>query len=551
MDLLPKVERYYKFGKVKFAKDYYIKFYLFFFSKVTDMLHECVSDFIGELSIEQAEDIKHETCQFHDGKTFAANCTTCDQLVCLKCIVSTHKGHTFQDLSELLEANVDIINQIKKETLEKQWLVYLQKERENAQTGVDKIREHNEQTKTKIQNTYLACMEKIKRLKDMLLAALELDVSKAEERLALVQGKNNAVLTDLETIKNVLSMGSACEVIQLSLRLQSKYLQNSPTCLNENIISARKSKFLHRLKDFNVLGDNLVVPQLDVYGVYQTNLGLLSTIKNLFEDETWVAGIQSPVTYRFHVPTRKHSRAIKYKVKKAFVYSVAFTSGNTSVLMTFVNVHEIRAFNIQRMDEEGVLFTDTRRLFPLGIDVSLNGDVFACASAQYSNKMTQDTERGVLRISKTGKVLNFFVSDSESFLFSYPSCLTENVDGTVCVIDRKSNFSGRMVAINNLGKKLFTYERPSYLSPRDEMDLKYITHDSVGNIFMSDSCNNRVHMISKSGEFLVFVIGPDEIISINLPLALHADLYGNLWIGCLSESSDKTCQVMKVRMTYK
>lgn len=125
---------------------------------------------------------------------------------------------------------------------------------------MDKIREHNEQTKTKIQNTHLACMEKIKRDKDMLLAALELDVSKAEERLALVQGKNNAVQKDLETIKNVLSMGSACEVIQLSLRLQSKYLQNSPTCLNENIISARKSKFLHRLKDFNVLGDNLVYP---------------------------------------------------------------------------------------------------------------------------------------------------------------------------------------------------------------------------------------------------------------------------------------------------
>lgn len=515
------------------------------------MLHECVSDFIGELSIEQVEDIKQETCQFHEGKTFTANCTTCDQLVCLKCIVSTHKGHTFQDLSELLEANVDIINQIRKETLEKQWLVYLQKERENAQTGVDKIREHNEQTKSKIQNKHLACMEKIKRDKDMLLAALDLDVSRAVERLTLVQGKNNAVNKDLKMIENILNMGSAVEVIQLSLRLQSKYLQNSPTCLNENIISARKSKFLPRLEDFNVLGDNLVVPELDVYGVYQTNLGLLSTIKNLLEDETWVAGVQSPVTYRFHVPTRKHSRAIKYKMKKAFVYSVAFTSGQPIALMTFVNVHEIRAFDLQHMDEEGVLFTDTRRLFPLGIDVSLNGDVFACASAQYSNKMTVDTERGVLRISNTGKVLNFFVLDSESFLFSYPSCLTMNVDGTVCVIDRKSNLSGRMVAINNLGKKLFTYERPSFSSPHDEMDLKYITHDSVGYIFISDSCGNRVHMISKSGEFIAFVIGPDEIITINYPLALHADLYGNLWIGCLSESPDKTCQVMKVRMTYK
>lgn len=33
MDLLFKVERYYKFGKVKFVKDYYIKFYIVFFFK--------------------------------------------------------------------------------------------------------------------------------------------------------------------------------------------------------------------------------------------------------------------------------------------------------------------------------------------------------------------------------------------------------------------------------------------------------------------------------------------------------------------------------------
>lgn len=52
MDLLFKVERYYKFGKVKFVKDYYIKFYLFFFLKVIDMLYECVLDFIGEFLIE-------------------------------------------------------------------------------------------------------------------------------------------------------------------------------------------------------------------------------------------------------------------------------------------------------------------------------------------------------------------------------------------------------------------------------------------------------------------------------------------------------------------
>lgn len=52
MDLLFKVERYYKFGKVIFVKDYYIKFYIVFFLKVIDMLYECVLDFIGEFLIE-------------------------------------------------------------------------------------------------------------------------------------------------------------------------------------------------------------------------------------------------------------------------------------------------------------------------------------------------------------------------------------------------------------------------------------------------------------------------------------------------------------------
>lgn len=66
-------------------------------------------------------------------------------------------------------------------------------------------------------------MEKIKWDKDMFLVVLELDVSKVEERFVLVQGKNNVVLIDLEIIKNVLSMGFVCEVIQLLFRFQSKY----------------------------------------------------------------------------------------------------------------------------------------------------------------------------------------------------------------------------------------------------------------------------------------------------------------------------------------
>ena len=131
--------------------------------------------------------------------------------------------------------------------------------------------------------------------------------------------------------------------------------------------------------------------------------------------------------------------------------------------MSFVNVHEIRAIDLQRVnDDDGVVFTDLRDMFPLGLEVSQNGDVYACACERYSKQMSEATKRGVFRISKFGQVLNFFqfVEDTGKCLFSYPSCVTENTDGVICVIDRKSNSSGRVVALNHLGKKVFTYERP-------------------------------------------------------------------------------------------
>lgn len=519
--------------------------------------HEDVSDFIGELRIETTDKPESNICQFHNDQTFTAKCKQCEQLVCIKCIVTTHKGHIFDDLVELLEPSSVIIKQIQKETLEKKWLAYLHKENTGAQAEVNRVQEHNERTRREIQNVHLSLVEKIDSDRDTLLSALEKDLAKAKDRQTKIQNKMAAVAKDLEVIAQTLAEGSTVDIIRLSLKLQSKYLENVPTYLNENIASARKTRFLSRVDDVNVLGEKHVVPELEVYGVYQTSMAVLSTVRNLLEDETWIAGVHSPQGIRLHVPRQKHSSAMKYKFRKTFVYSIVFTKSttNTLALMSFANVHEIRAIDLQRVnDEDGVVFTDLRDMFPLGLEVSQNGDVYACASERYSKQMSESIKRGVFRISKFGQVLNFFqfVEDTRKCLFSYPSCLTENTDGVICVIDRKSNSSGRVVALNHLGKKVFTYERPPNSTPTEHVDLKYITHDTVGNIFISDFSNNRVHMISRSGHFVAIVMGPEEAITITSPAALHADEFGNLWIGCASDQNlIHTCQVMKIKMNLK
>jgi hypothetical protein len=516
------------------------------------MSDENVSDFIGDIQIVKSEHDTKNTCEIHSGQTFTANCVTCGQLVCLKCIVTVHNGHTLQDLSELHEKSCKIIQQIKTEKIEKLMLPYLVKEHENAAQRTCKIKEMKEFSKREIEDKYLTCVEKIDRDRDKLLDVLESDTRKAEEQQDIALERVSALRKDLENIVNTLQEGSAVDVIQLCRKLQSKYEENFLGPFKENVISARKSKVLsHPDEGINVLGTCHVVPELEVYGVFQTSLGLLSTLRNLLEDETWIGGVQSPLLFRLHVPLHKHRGAMRYEIRKGFVYSIAFTKKNTVALMSFVSSHEIRAYDVRRIDDEGVVFINTKKLFPLGIEVSQNGDVYACASERYSNDVFEKMERGVLRISKTGQLLNFFQFDlAGKHLFHYPSCLTENIDGTVCVIDRHSNTSGRVVALNNFGQIVYTYERPPSSSSSEEFDLKYITHDRFGNVIISDSHNNRVHMISKFGSFISIILGPEEEISIRFPTALHADIYNNLWIGCHSPHSNKSCQVMKIKMKY-
>ncbi|XP_062592605.1 E3 ubiquitin-protein ligase TRIM45-like [Saccostrea cucullata] len=516
------------------------------------MSHEETSDFVGDIQLLTAEDEEREKCQFHTGQSFTASCSQCDQLVCLKCIVSTHKGHTFEDLGDLIEVSNKMIVKIKAENIEKRMAV-LMKESESAEKGVKKIQGLNNLTEAEIQGEYLSCMERIDKDRDQLIMTLEADLKRAEERQKKVLEKLSGVRKDLQTTENVQKDGNTVQIIQLCRKLQSKYEENVQGPLEENKVIARKSKFLAHDKHSNVLGECPIVPEFELYGVYQISLATISTLKNLLEDETWVAGVQSPLTLRLHVPHSKNKSAIKYKVNKGFVYSLAFTKENTVVLMTFVSIHEIRAYDLQHVDDKGVVFVDTRKLFPLGLEVSQNGDVYACASERYSKDMSANTERGILRISKTGQVLNFFQFEEVvgNFIFHYPSCLTENIDGSLCVIDRHSHFSGRVVALNTFGKKIFTYERPPSVSAKEEMDLKYITRDKFGNLLISDCINNRVHLISKSGMFISLILCPDEEISVQRPEALHVDKFDNLWIGCRSQNPNTlTCQVMKIRMNY-
>lgn len=518
------------------------------------MSHEDVSDFIGEIQLVTSEHHQGGTCEVHSGQSYTANCAACDQLVCLKCIVTIHNGHTFQDLSDLREKSYKIIQRIKNEKIEKQILPYLLKEHEDAAKRTRKIKEINEHSKEEIQNEYLTCVEKIDQDRSKVLEILEGDESKTAEKEKSILERVSALREELENIVSILQNGSVLDVINLCRKLQSKYEDNFHGSFKENLISARKSKvLLHTEEHNNVFGTCHVIPELEVYGVFQTSLGILSTLRNLLEDETWVAGVQSPLLFRLHVPLRKHKGAMRYEVRRGFVYSVAFTKKNSVALMTFVNSHEIRAYDVQHIHDEGVMFIDTKKLFPLGLEVSQNDDVYACASERYSNAFFENMERGVLRISKTGQLLNFFRFDIEvgKCLFHYPSCLTENIDGTVCIIDRQSNTSGRVVALNNFGQKVYTYERPPSSSLSEEFDLKYITHDVFGNLFISDSSNNRVHMVSKTGVFISFILGPEEEICIQYPSALHVDMFHNLWIGCYSQHPNKTSQVMKIRMNYQ
>ena len=134
-------------------------------------------------------------------------------------------------------------------------------------------------------------------------------------------------------------------------------------------------------------------------------------------------------------------------------------------------------------------------------------------------------EAKVTRYNKTGTEIQNIQRDNKGQrLYSYPHCITENINGDVCVSDFNKH---AVVVVDKSGQHRF-----SYTGQRSKFDPYGICTDVLGHILVCDEISEKAHLLNRDGQFLSLLLLRQQ--GVKYPGSVCVDDENNLWVGQLT-----------------
>lgn len=212
------------------------------------------------------------------------------------------------------------------------------------------------------------------------------------------------------------------------------------------------------------------------------------------------------------------------KYKQDFIIQDCSSSGDKAILVT-----DVENKNISKISLKGELVSDINLalLYPLCLCKSMAGNILVTVCDERTYEIKDDSKRMVMRIEFTGKVIETYEYHNGQRLFTKAIGIHENINGDICVIDRYSVAVGSLVVLNKKGEFKYRYRGGSYQIKFDPIRVKCDIH---GHIIVSDKWENKIHLISMTGELVQYLMTKSELK--HKPLSLAPCKSGLLWIGC-------------------
>ncbi|XP_052083650.1 uncharacterized protein LOC127720967 [Mytilus californianus] len=163
-------------------------------------------------------------------------------------------------------------------------------------------------------------------------------------------------------------------------------------------------------------------------------------------------------------------------------------------------------------------------------------------------KLSYHSSRQVVSILSNGNLRNIFeYTEENQQLFTFPWRITSN-QGRIYVIDRSSESTGTVVALNKYGNMKWRYSdlHPS-LSQKPFLPSDVVVTKST-NIIVLDSANNAFHILNIDGNLILQQ--SLEGFEIKYPFSMKFDESSNLWIGSGSNgATDNNAKLYKFQIT--
>lgn len=291
--------------------------------------------------------------------------------------------------------------------------------------------------------------------------------------------------------------------------------------------------------------EGFLLPEPTILSKFQIRLGKIEAICKVSDSEVWIGYSKTDRIYKLEEidgclrKTERH-RLIEFQP----INISALSSGN--IIFSCAGQPMITTINTMNSMYEPSLYIDTYHLLPLGLYVNEKDEIFVCLVEQYGFSLSKSSFRQVTKYANRERALVIERDNDGRRYFTMPQSVIENTNGDICVVDVVDHHESRLIVFDKNGGKKFEYNgQKTTNSPK--CDLSSVTHDSKGNIIISDEIFNRIHLLTKNGGFVgLLEIGKTN--DIFRPFAIMCDSRDTLWIGCKSTEEDDASQLVHMSM---
>ena len=467
-----------------------------------------------------------KTCEEHPNEELSCFCKTCKKFICTTCAKTIHHGHEW-----------DFIPLVAK------------KRRKETPILCRKIKQDN----------MPRCREKLRavdgNIADVEKASDE-DVKRLEERRSGLIDAINQIIDEEKRKRTAIKEREIRKLREDGSQLWTKieYLDKMTTSLDSNIgsytdfdIIEMEIEMLNTLTELEAYDEGVPVTEVtfvpgeinrtviaEMIGrIEETTVNVdasvtVEEVKTLKEFDKKIFNIAPISSNQAWVADNKSYLIKRLSLQNTETTSVTLPPHDDFITLTngdFIVTH-YKDRVIRRVTSAGKVsdIVSTKPLHPSWISKTKTGDVLVSLQDDGDNyKLRPSSHRLVQRMTLTGKVLNTyeFREDGKTWLFTVPWRATENGNSDICVINRTSDNTGKLIVLHRDGRV-----RASYCGQDSKFDPRDVACDSKKRIIVSDCTNKCLHLLGPDGTFLRYLLS--DMFDFPHVMALYQ---GNMWIG--------------------
>ncbi|XP_061165661.1 uncharacterized protein LOC133174571 [Saccostrea echinata] len=446
------------------------------------------------------------TCSLHNKNRCEMFCRSCEEAICIQCLMGSHKNHEYVDITEILQ---NIKKQILADTKDLETTIvpkYIHTEEKTVDAEFDKVISDIEIHEEKIcQAVSEVCIQ----LKAEITKQKEEAVKRSEEDLEEIVKTEEEVKQIIQKNKYILRSNDSSAIINYQSR--NKDFRTGPEFLrpcNEILPDCVEQGLIVSMFGFLKFGnDSMRQPRMLKM---MDNPKLISTIQTPYDKDNPLLKLHCAGRYR--IITSGREKKIRLIDTSKSISQTIHINGIVSALTS--NLQEEPVFILTKIREFGKVYIYQKNKAKSLLEIP-NWDFVGLCYTVYADLLASMRSRDkmqsrVIRYSEPKVIQSMQYDCKRQPLFSTgslsPLRLTENGNGDICVADT----AGKAVVVMNFcGRLRFRYRgNLSKQSNYTEFSPVKIASDVHNQILICDRSNNIVHITDCDGNFVRYIEYP-------------------------------------------